>query len=64
MTQCKHHWIYRKGGYEEGCIATICSICGKHGCACDFDKSIKHLSLEEQEEAREEFCKQIKGQND
>ena len=47
---CKHDWVYRKDGYEEGCCPAICRKCGAFGCACDswgvkkkyfFDNAIK-----------------------
>jgi len=64
MSHCNHYWIYRVNGYEEGCIPAICSLCGKHGCACDFYDSIKHLPLKEQKKAREELRKQMYAQKE
>ena len=33
---CNHVWRYRKDGWEEECIPSICIKCGAFGCYCDF----------------------------
>lgn len=32
---CKHKWVYREDGWEEGCGPAICRKCGAFGCFCD-----------------------------
>ena len=41
--ECGHLWVKRLDGYEEQCIPAICLWCGKYGCFCDFNRSIKEL---------------------
>jgi len=40
QNNCHHKWVERLNGYEEGCGAAICCLCGKYGCyhTADYKK--------------------------
>ena len=55
MDNCKHFWVNRKDGWEEGCGAAICLLCGKHDCYCDFNIEIENLPKELKERRKRIF---------
>jgi len=45
MEGCKHFWVDRTDGYEEGCAAAICLLCGEYSCYCRLKAEIRLLPV-------------------
>jgi hypothetical protein len=46
---CVHEWAFRKDGYEQQCVPTICIKCGAFGCLCDALEEYNLLSMTNKE---------------
>jgi hypothetical protein len=52
IKDCNHKWRYRKDGWEEQCIPTICIECGAFGCRCDMKEEFpKDIFFDEGQES-------------